>query len=72
VEEQLRLNAHGNRLPRPSAGIEAPAAHGVDRLLVETESIVERPDDTDASDRAVREDDDLEHDETFDARAHRV
>ena len=61
-----------NRLAEARAGREAPLLGRLDRFLIEAEDRVERPDDLNVADRAVRPHDALEQDRALDLRAHRV
>ena len=58
--------------PKRVPGTNRHCFAGHDRLLVESEVPIERPDDGHVADRAIRQDDGLEQDGTLDLGAHRL
>ena len=70
-ERQLDGDEHGDRLAETGTGNEPPLLRGLDRLVVESEVPIERPVDPHVTDRAIREDDDLEPDSPLNLGTHR-
>src|SRR5262245_47402540 len=71
-KRQLYRHQDRDRFAEPSTRRKAPLSGRFDRLLIEAERRIERPDDLHVPDRAIRLDDALKEHGALNFRAHRI